>query len=152
MDKGDAEKAENHIESNVVDVPTSTSIPSTSDQTVPDVPASWRRQRPKPHYHGMKKKKLQELCKVEGLSTSGGEKELKERHTLYLTLWNSECDARVPRKRNALLQEISKRETAKKVRTAFSIKEVTPLECHVLFASMECLNIYLFTFIYVHGR
>lgn len=66
------------------------------------------------HYAGMKKKKLQDLCREEGLSTTGSEKDLAERHKAYVTLWNTECDSLRPRSQGELVAEIHSRERARR--------------------------------------
>jgi len=63
-----------------------------------------------PYYHGMKSKTLREMCKSEGLSTSGTDTELKSRHQYFLLLWNAECDAMYPRSKNELISEFTRRE------------------------------------------
>ncbi|KAL7487592.1 hypothetical protein ACHAW6_013174 [Cyclotella cf. meneghiniana] len=65
-------------------------------------------------YHGMKRKKLAELCNKEGLPSHGTDEELKRRHSDYITLYNSECDSDHPRSVAELLKEINKRETERK--------------------------------------
>lgn len=67
-------------------------------------------------YHGMKRKNLVELCRKEGLSTKGNDDDLKKRHSDFITLYNSECDAEHPRSVDQLIQEIKKREIGLKVR------------------------------------
>ena len=71
--------------------------------------------KPTPHYHGLKKAKLQEYCRKEGLSTTGNESVLKARHQDFLTLWNSECDSMHPRSKAELVAEIYRREKDKAV-------------------------------------
>jgi len=66
-------------------------------------------------YHGLKRKKLVELCNREGLPSHGTDEELKRRHSDYITLYNSECDSDHPRSAAELLKEINKRETERKV-------------------------------------
>ena len=67
-------------------------------------------------YHSMNRKKLVELCQKEGLNTQGNEKELKQRHSDYITLYNSECDSDHPRPVRELIKEIHSREKSIKVR------------------------------------
>lgn len=67
-------------------------------------------------YHGLKRKKLIELCSKEGLHTNGSDEELKKRHSDYITLYNSECDAEYPRSGGELVMEIRRRENGRKVR------------------------------------
>jgi hypothetical protein len=66
-------------------------------------------------YHTMNKKKLVDICRIEGLSTLGNEAELRQRHSDYITLYNSECDSEHPRSVGALLNEIRSREISIKV-------------------------------------
>jgi hypothetical protein len=66
-------------------------------------------------YHGLKRKKLAELCSKEGLPTDGSDEELKKRHSEFITLYNSECDAAYPRSVSELVKEIKKREIGRKV-------------------------------------
>ncbi|KAL3798235.1 hypothetical protein ACHAW5_008316 [Stephanodiscus triporus] len=61
-------------------------------------------------YHTMNRKKLVDICRGEGLSTHGNEAELKQRHSDYITLYNSECDSEHPRSVKELLNEIKSRE------------------------------------------
>ena len=44
-------------------------------------------------YHGMKRKKLTELCSREGLPCNGSDDDLKKRHSEFITLYNSEWPA-----------------------------------------------------------
>ena len=66
-------------------------------------------------YHSMKRKNLVELCNKEGLPTNGTDEELKKRHSEFITLYNSECDAEYPRSVSDLIKEIKKRESGVKV-------------------------------------
>lgn len=68
-----------------------------------------------PSYHGMKRKKLTELCVKEGLPCNGSDEEMKKRHSDYITLYNSECDAAYPRSVGELVKEIKSRESGRKV-------------------------------------
>lgn len=85
--------------------------------------ASLRRIQPRtiPVYHVMKKSKLQDLCKIEGISSKGSDHELKQRHLEFLRLWNAECDAKHPRSKDQLVREIAKRENAKKAEVKISM-------------------------------
>eukprot|EP00934_Nitzschia_sp_Nitz4_P009248 Nitzschia sp. Nitz4//scaffold22_size323478//285509//289544//NITZ4_000585-RA/size323478-processed-gene-0.425-mRNA-1//1//CDS//3329543171//9238//frame0 len=60
---------------------------------------------PMQNYSGKNKKKLQELCRRDGLPTTGTEADLKNRHQAYVTLYNSEFDA-VHRRTPAELVEV----------------------------------------------
>ena len=79
------------------------------------------RLRPKPtaHYHGMKKKALQDLLKKDGLPTHGTDVEMKERHQEFLLLYNAECDAQYPRSNEEILQTLLQRESKRKVSICF---------------------------------
>lgn len=66
--------------------------------------------KPTPHYHGMKKKQLESLCRDAGLPSNGSEEELKERHRNFILLWNSECDSETPRSEAEIVREIIRRE------------------------------------------
>ena len=67
------------------------------------------------NYHGLKRKKLVEICSKEGLPTNGTDEELKKRHSEFITLYNSECDSEHPRSVHELVKEIKKRESGRKV-------------------------------------
>lgn len=73
------------------------------------------KRKPTVTYHSMNRKKLVELCKKEGLETQGNEKELKQRHSDFITMNNSECDSEHPRSVKELLKEIKNRERSIKV-------------------------------------
>jgi hypothetical protein len=66
-------------------------------------------------YHGVKRKRLVELCSNEGLPTTGTDADLKKRHSDFITLYNSECDAEHPREVGELVKEIKRRESGRKV-------------------------------------
>ena len=61
-------------------------------------------------YHGLKKKKLLELCQAEGLSTLGDEATLIQRHKDFCLLVNSECDSENPRSEDELRRILAQRE------------------------------------------
>jgi hypothetical protein len=65
-------------------------------------------------YRPLKKKQLQELCAKEGLSPLGSDKELIARHETFTNLYNSECDSFRPRPHQELLEEVKRREKARK--------------------------------------
>ena len=75
-----------------------------------DQPPLQLRRKPTVSYHSMNRKKLADLCQREGLSTLGSEKELKQRHSEFITLYNSECDSDHPRSVKELVKEMKKRE------------------------------------------
>lgn len=68
------------------------------------------KRKPTISYHNMNKKKLIDICQKEELSTVGNEKELRHRHSDYITLYNSECDSDHPRSVKELRNEIKNRE------------------------------------------
>jgi hypothetical protein len=65
-------------------------------------------------YRPLKKKQLQELCAKEGLHAVGSDKELIARHETFTNLYNSECDSFQPRSHQELLEEVRRREKARK--------------------------------------
>eukprot|EP00956_Cyclotella_meneghiniana_P004797 scaffold5916_cov44-Cyclotella_meneghiniana.AAC.14 len=73
-------------------------------------------------YHGLKRKKLIELCSKEGLPTNGSDEELKKRHSDYITLYNSECDAEYPRSGGELVMEIRRRENGRKKEASLAMQ------------------------------
>jgi hypothetical protein len=75
-------------------------------------------------YHGMKRKKLMELCSKEGLPSNGSDEELKRRHSEFITLYNSECDAEYPRSVSELVKEIKKRENGRNVSCLYSVLSI----------------------------
>lgn len=66
------------------------------------------------NYMGLKKKQLSKLCADEGLSDAGTDSDMKARHEAFVTLYNSECDSFQPRPVQALVQEIHRREQARR--------------------------------------
>mmetsp|Transcript_2647 Transcript_2647/g.3738 ORF Transcript_2647/g.3738 Transcript_2647/m.3738 type:complete len:519 (+) Transcript_2647:3-1559(+) len=78
-----------------------------------ELPDRTRKPKAATHYHGMKKRRLQDLCRNEGLSTKGTDVELRSRHQEYIYLWNAECDAIEPRNTKELIAEVQKRESAR---------------------------------------
>ena len=66
------------------------------------------------HYHGMKRKQLQKLCASEKLPTHGTDKELKDRHMKFITLYNAECDSNNPRSQLDLVKVLMAREKHEK--------------------------------------
>ena len=80
-------------------------------------PSQLLKRKPTVSYHGVKPKKLREMCKHEGLSATGSDAELKHRHSEFITLYNAECDSEHPRTVNELIKELNGREKSIKVRT-----------------------------------
>jgi len=76
------------------------------------------KRKPTTNYHSLKRKKLVELCEKEGLNTHGTEKELRQRHSDFITLYNSECDSDHPRSAKELVMEIKSRENSIKAEAA----------------------------------
>ncbi|KAL7571382.1 hypothetical protein ACA910_007690 [Epithemia clementina (nom. ined.)] len=72
-----------------------------------------QRRRPYVYSHYKKRKQLQELCRIEGLSLAGSETELKERHAAFLLKVNAECDSRHPRTHAQVLAEFQAEEAAR---------------------------------------
>jgi hypothetical protein len=71
----------------------------------------------RPAFTCMKKKQLQELCRKEGLSATGSEKDLVARYEVFLTLYNAEADATHPRLPADLVRLVEQRERARKEHT-----------------------------------
>ena len=65
-------------------------------------------------YTSMKKSKLQELCRQEGLDTAGSEKELIERHKAFIMAWNANCDSVQPHSREEIAAEINRMERSRR--------------------------------------
>mmetsp|Transcript_24518 Transcript_24518/g.52819 ORF Transcript_24518/g.52819 Transcript_24518/m.52819 type:complete len:491 (+) Transcript_24518:24-1496(+) len=68
------------------------------------------KRKPTVSYHSMNKKKLVQLCQKEGLNTHGNDQELKQRHSGFITLYNSECDSEHPRSVKELVKEMKSKE------------------------------------------
>jgi hypothetical protein len=68
------------------------------------------------HYGSLKKTQLRQLCAKYGLSTSGSENDLKERHMEFVTLHNADSDATCPRSYSELAEEVGRRDMSRKVR------------------------------------
>ena len=60
-------------------------VPATTEEPI-------SKKYPKTFYTKMKKKDLQQLCRNDGLSDSGTETDLTERHRRFVTMWNAELD------------------------------------------------------------
>jgi len=73
------------------------------------------KRKPPVSYHNMNKKKLIELCSKEGLDVTGNEIQLKQRHSDFIILYNSECDSDFPRSVKELVKELRNREKHTKV-------------------------------------
>jgi E3 ubiquitin-protein ligase RAD18 len=68
------------------------------------------------------RKKLQEL----GISAQGSRPLLERRHTEWVTLWNANCDASRPRKKNDLLHELDAWERTQGARVPSSNSSINP--------------------------
>eukprot|EP00978_Attheya_sp_CCMP212_P016937 scaffold44779_cov38-Attheya_sp.AAC.1 len=77
------------------------------------VAAPKREKRRMPHFHGMRRKKLVELCHADGLSPSGTDVDLRARYTEFITLYNAECDSEFPRPVHQVASELHRRERAR---------------------------------------
>ncbi len=73
-----------------------------------------RKRKPTISYHGLKRKKLIELCSNENLSTSGSDMELKNRHSEFILLYNSQCDSQHPMSAQDVAQMVMKEEQNRK--------------------------------------
>ena len=73
------------------------------------------KRKPPVSYHNLNKKKLVELCSKEGLDVTGNETQLKQRHSDFIILYNSECDSDHPRSVKELVKELRNREKHIKV-------------------------------------
>ena len=92
-------------------MPSSSKVPSVANPPTKEL----RCKKPTVSYHSMNRKKLVELCQKEGLDSTGNETELKQRHSYFITLYNSECDSEHPKPLKELLKEVKNREKAIKV-------------------------------------
>jgi len=81
-------------------MPASSSSSSTNQTTT----NTKLQRKPPVSYHNMNKKKLIELCSKEGLDVTGNETQLKQRHSDFIILYNSECDSDFPRSVKELLR------------------------------------------------
>jgi len=94
--------------------------PSTKERTtkqLSEAPPNKLTRKPPAYYHGLNRKKLAALCEAENLPTNGSEKELRERHALFLLVYNAESDASHPRSHAEIVKEVIKRERGKKEAT-----------------------------------
>ena len=84
------------------------------DITTDHVPVVKPPKKSRPVLSGLNKKKLQELCRQEGLTTAGDEKDLRKRYEAFYTLYAANRDSLQPRPVSELVQEITARERAVK--------------------------------------
>jgi hypothetical protein len=78
--------------------------------------------KPTISYHGLKRKKLIELCQKEGLATYGSDHELKQRHADFIMLYNAQCDSQHPMSGKEVVDEIMKQEKCLKREAAEAFK------------------------------
>lgn len=92
---GDDDKSNNKYSANKYINTDNTRGRSTNKRTpcAAEACPSLPKRRPATTYTGLKRKKLMELCKAEGLNTSGTDDQLKERHRNFIMLWNAEADS-----------------------------------------------------------
>ena len=109
-DNGEGEGDYNDIKNNSK-MPASSSSSSTNQTTT----NTKLKRKPPVSYHNMNKKKLVELCSKEGLDVTGNETQLKQRHSDFIILYNSECDSDFPRSVKELVKELRNREKHIKV-------------------------------------
>ena len=76
--------------------------------------SSLRKRKPTISYHGLKRKKLIELCQREGLGINGTDQDLKQRHADFIMLYNAQCDSQHPMSESEVAQEIMKQERCRK--------------------------------------
>ena len=91
----------------------SCSLADPSHHQQPTEVTKLRNKRSKPHYASKSKAQLKKLCRDEGLSIAGTEVELRQRHTDFIVLYNSECDSYTPRSVQELVDIIHAREHAR---------------------------------------
>ena len=70
--------------------------------------------KPTISYHGLKRKKLVELCAASSLPTSGTDAELKQRHSAFILLYNSQCDSLHPMSEKEVVQTVVREEKSRK--------------------------------------
>ena len=90
-------------------------MPASSSSTNQATTNTKLKRKPPVSYHNMNKKKLVELCSKEGLDVTGNETQLKQRHSDFIILYNSECDSDHPRSVKELVKELRNREKHIKV-------------------------------------
>lgn len=76
--------------------------------------SSPRKRKPTISYHGLKRKKLIELCQREGLGINGTDQDIKQRHADFIMLYNAQCDSQHPMSEREVAQEIMKQEKCRK--------------------------------------
>ena len=98
------------------DINNNSKMPASSSSSTNQKTTSTKLKRKPPvSYHNMNKKKLVELCSKEGLDVTGNETQLKQRHSDFIILYNSECDSDHPRSVKELVKELRNREKHIKV-------------------------------------
>jgi len=111
-DYKDDNDGEDYNDINNSKMPASSSSSSSTNQTTKNTKL---KRKPPVSYHNMNKKKLVELCSKEGLDVTGNETQLKQRHSDFIILYNSECDSDHPRSVKELVKELKSREKHIKV-------------------------------------
>ncbi|KAL7457675.1 hypothetical protein ACHAWC_009252, partial [Mediolabrus comicus] len=94
--------------------PTTASFNHLTKQQQQHQSSSPRKRKPTVSYHGLKRKKLIELCQREGLGINGTDQDLKQRHADFIMLYNAQCDSQHPMSENEVAQEIMKQEKCRK--------------------------------------
>jgi len=107
-DNGEGDEDYNDINNSKMPASSSSSTNQTTTNTK-------LKRKPPVSYHNMNKKKLVELCSKEGLDVTGNETQLKQRHSDFIILYNSECDSDHPRSVKELVKELKSREKHIKV-------------------------------------
>lgn len=110
--KDDNGDDEDYNDINNSKMPASSSSSSSTNQATTNTKL---KRKPPVSYHNMNKKKLIELCSKEGLDVTGNEIQLKQRHSDFIILYNSECDSDQPRSVKELVKELKSREKHIKV-------------------------------------
>jgi len=93
------------------DIKNNSKMPASSSSSTNQTTTNTKLQRKPPvSYHNMNKKKLVELCSREGLDVTDNETQLKQQHSDFIILYNSECDSDFPRSVKELVKELRNRE------------------------------------------
>ncbi|ACI65472.1 predicted protein [Phaeodactylum tricornutum CCAP 1055/1] len=87
-----------------------TTAPTTQATPLPPPPLVPQRSL---NYHGLKRKRLQELCQQQGLDTTGTDETLKNRHRAYVAFHNAHVDSVQPWTAAELIRIFNQRERAK---------------------------------------
>ncbi|KAL7821100.1 hypothetical protein V8C26DRAFT_392505 [Trichoderma gracile] len=101
-----------HLESCPGPLAASPSKPAPASDTAPTFAQSHRKQQktlerlPPLNYSMLKEQALRKKMSDLGISNQGPRILLEKRHKEWLTLWNANCDAAVPKKRSELLHDL----------------------------------------------